>query len=224
MVEGVFLRINRCTMKQYFLKHSMPYFFLIALMATSCSTGYKKEGGGWVWVTRDEMYGKRSLSLILDDPKSFKVLSNNDYGKDTKRVYYQGGVIFGADPASFQLINNEGYAKDKHAVFLERSKIIHANPSSFEYLTYPYSRDANHLFCGTLPVMIDTSEISSFKVTNTDKLMVNMRGTILKSHFVEMNPEYAWLDTIDQKWIMVGDWGTGETNRFTIKGFSVKPK
>ena len=205
-------------------KHKVFFLAFITLIAGSCSSGYQKQNGNWVWVTYDESSGKRVLPLSLADQSSFTILENSNYAKDNIRVYFKGGTLLKADPASFELINSDGYAKDKKHVFLEWSRVIHADPATFEVLGFPYARDANHIFCGTIPILMDKEDMASFVVTNEDKLMENMRSTTLLSHFIEMNPEYAWLDTLNEKHVVTGEWGSAETITKIIKGYTVKAK
>ncbi|GAB4406596.1 MAG: hypothetical protein OHK0039_08370 [Bacteroidia bacterium] len=46
----------------------------LALLLTSCSTGYRRSGGMWVWVSYDASVGKRVVPLDPHDAASFRVL------------------------------------------------------------------------------------------------------------------------------------------------------
>lgn len=199
-------------------------FLLLGGLLSACDTGYQKEGGTWVWVTQDESHGRRSQPIAYADAGSFEVLSNRDFAKDQGHAYFQGRLISGADPDSFEVLSERGYSKDRQHVFLDVEKVIFANPATFELLEYPYARDAHYLFCGNLPILLPENEIREFKVTNEDKLMAGMKSTMKRSHFIEFNPTYGWLDSLQTQFIIVGEWGTGETSTKKIKGFSVTEK
>ena len=44
-------------------------------------------------------------------------------------------------------------------------EVIFANPESFKKLEFPYSKDKNHVFCGTIPLSLPISEVKEFEVT-----------------------------------------------------------
>lgn len=184
----------------------------------SCRTGYQKKNGMWVWVTYDESAGKRLKYMEGCDNSSFRVLADKNYGKDKNTVFYMGRNIKGADPNTFEVIDDRGYSKDAKHVFVDCERVIFADPGSFQVLEFPYARDENHIYCGTLPMNIHKNEIVEFKVTNTDKLMAGTKTTTKLSHFIEYNPAYSWLDTLGIEWVVVGAWGTGETKRRKFKG------
>lgn len=54
---------------------------------------------------------------------------------------------------------------------------------------------------------------------NEDELMAGTKSGILLSHFIELNPEYKWLDTLEIGRVIVGEWGTGKTKSRKFKGF-----
>lgn len=192
---------------------------VLILVLVSCHSGYKKENGQWMWVSYDESAGRRVSQIDEHDSESFFVLKNDKYAKDKSSVFYVGNIIQNADPKSFEVINKNGYSKDKQNVFLGEEKVIFANPKTFEILEFPYSKDDKHIFCGTLPLKIEENMISEFKVTNEDKLMSATKSTTKISHFIELNPDYQWLDTLGINNVIVGEWATGETNQKKFKGF-----
>ncbi len=201
------------------MKNTPIILLALSVLFSACNPGYQKEGGQWSWVSYNENVGKKVDYIESIDNESFQVLSNADYGKDKNNVYYQGRIIKGSDPNTFEVINKDGYSKDKNSVFITNYALIAANPNSFQYLKFPYSKDEHHVFCGILPLQgLDKTEVAEFKVTNTDELMANMRSTTMLSHFIEFNPEYAWLDTIGIDAVLLGEWGTGETARRKFKG------
>ena len=59
------------------------------------------------------------------------------------------------------------------------------------------------------------------EVTNEDELMKGMISTMKLSHFIEFNPAYAWIDSLDHQPenVITGEWGTGETAGKHFKGF-----
>ena len=192
---------------------------LLSLFLTSCQSGYRKEGGVWVWVSYDESVGKRVRMVDQHDPRSFKVLKNKDFAVDKNAAFYVGRLIQGADPATFEVIDKSGYSKDKKHVFIDDQIVVFADPSTFRVLEFPYAKDNKRVYCGNIPLIISEKEANQFKVTNTDDLMSASKSTILFSHFIEMNPDYQWLDTTGINRIIVGAWGTGETGNKKFKGF-----
>ena len=122
-----------------------------------------------------------------------------------------------ADPNTFELLK-EGYSKDKNLVFLDKEIVIHANPQTFQLLEFPYSKDDGHIFCGTIPLNLEKNEVQEFKVTNTDRLMSDMKTSLLISSLIKEHPEYEWLDTLGIKIGVLGQWGTGETINKKLQG------
>lgn len=197
-------------------------FIITIIVMTSCQTGYKKENGKWVWVSYDEAVGKRITEIEFADFETFKILKNKNYAVDKSNVYYMTRPIKNANPKTFTILTDNGYTKDAKKVFLDWDEVIFADPKTFEILSFPYSKDKDNIFCGTLPLRLSREETVEFKVTNEDKLMSDMRSTILKSHFVEQNSDYKWLDTLDVDGIIVGEFATGETKKRKFKGYREK--
>ena len=197
-------------------------FVMTITVMTSCQTGYKKENGKWVWISYDEAVGKRITEIEFSDFETFKILENKNYAVDKSNVYYMTSPIKNANPKTFTILTKNGYTKDDQKVFLDWDEVIFADPKTFEILSFPYSKDKFHIFCGTLPLRLSREEIVEFKVTNEDELMSDMRSTILTSHFIEQNSDYKWLDTLDINGIIVGEFGTGETKKKKFKGYKEK--
>ena len=67
---------------------------------------------------------------------------------------------------------------------------------------------------------LDKSEVKTFRVTNEDKLMARTKTSILLTEFVRYNPDYEWLSALDLeiKWVVIGEYGTGESNGKKFKG------
>ena len=183
----------------------------------SCNSGYQKENGKWVWISYDTGAGKRVKKIDEHDFKSFKVLRNQNFAIDNNSVFYVGNIIKDADPISFKLLEESdfSYSKDDMSVFLRCEKIIFANPNTFKLLDFPYSKDDKHIFSGTIPLELSQKEIEEFKVTKSD----GMESIILLSHFIELNPEYKWLDTLGIDGVIDGIFGEGETKTRKFKGF-----
>jgi hypothetical protein len=194
-------------------------FFLLTTLFVSCDSGYNRENGEWVWVSYDEAVGRRITRIDSYDNESFQVLSNEDYAKDKNNIFYIGRTINGADTSTFEVLTDNGYAVDKRNVFLDWDKVIFANPKTFEVLEFPYSKDENRVFCGTLPLDLNNYEVKEFKVTNEDEIMSGMKSSIHISHFIKQNPEYIWLETLEIDGVIVGEWATGETKKRKFKGF-----
>ena len=208
------------------MQFSIPLLLFCALLLlgflfASCSAGgYQKEGNSWVWVEYNENVGKKVSWIPEADGESFRVLTDKNYAVDHQRVYLKGKLIPEAEPGSFEVLDKMGYARDRNRVFLDCERILFAEPGSFEVLDFPYARDARRVFCGTIPIPgIETGEVASFRATNTDALMAHMKSTVLCSHFIELNPDFKWLDTLGVSFVIVGDWGTGETPTKKFKAF-----
>ena len=188
------------------------------LLLTACNSGYNKQDGKWVWISYDEAVGKRVGEIDQHNFETFEILDNEKYARDKNSVFYIGQIIKDANPATFEILRN-GYSKDANNVFLDAEIVIFADPTTFEQLEFPYSKDYKSIFCGTLPLEIDKSEVNDFIVTNEDELMSSSKSTTLLSHFIEMNPKYKWLDTLNIDGVIVGEWATGQTKERKFKGF-----
>jgi hypothetical protein len=186
-------------------------------------TGYVKKNGDWTWVTIDESHGKRLQWIEGIDQNTFTVLKNKSFALDQNQVYFKGRKINHASPDGFLPLTDDeyGYAKDNNHAFFNDEVIIHADPATFEVIEFPYSKDKNDVYCGTLPMKLSREDVRSFRVTNDDKLMARMISTATLSHFLEFHPEYIWLKEqgIEIKNVISGDTGTGETNNKKFNGF-----
>ncbi|MBK8080510.1 MAG: DKNYY domain-containing protein [Saprospiraceae bacterium] len=89
-------------------------------------------------------------------------------------------------PNGFVLLSDDeyGYSKDKQFVFFNNEVIINAAPATFEVIQFPYSKDKNDVYCGTVPMKLSSEEVLLYKVTNEDKLMAGMISTTKLSHFL----------------------------------------
>ena len=195
---------------------------LIYLLFSGSGTGYIRKNGSWYWVTIDEYNGKREHLIPGADPASFEVLQCDQFAKDRQHVYYEGKIIKQARPSTIQMIGDKksNYLADDQHVFFRTEIIINADPSTFKVLEFPYSRDKNDVYCGTIPMMLAKEYVSTFKVTNSDPLMKGMISTIKLSHFLEFNPKYEWItkSNPDLEYVITGEWGTGEALNKKFKG------
>jgi hypothetical protein len=178
---------------------------------------YRKIDGKWSYVTWDEGHGYHTYPLGADeatfevlengkyakdknkvyyqryplpgaDPSTFTIISKGeDYAKDKNKVFYQGTVIPGADPNTYHLLKGTHYAKDKDQVYIYSSPIISADPQTFTAIKFPYARDKNNIYCGTLK--LDVQNIAEFEVIEPAKYLY----VTDKNDFVERNKEFSYL-------------------------------
>jgi hypothetical protein len=196
---------------------------IVIFFISSCETGYVKRGYNWAWVTNDEHFGSRDHWIQGVDNESFKVCKQNkNFGTDRHSAYFQGRRVNHAKSDGFVPLTNDayGYAKDKFHAFLDTEVILKADPNTFEVLGFPYSRDKNDVYNGTIPMNLSKSEVAAFRVTNEDKVMGGGKTTTLLSEFLKFSPEYGWIDSLypDVKWVITDRWGTGEALGKKFKG------
>lgn len=196
------------------MKVNVFLIFLFVLCLISCRPGYKEIDGKWAWVSYDTGEGKRVRHLKNVDPSSFSIFKkgNGQYAKDKNQVFYLKDVIDDADPVTFQVLNNQGYAKDKNHVYLDYQKVIYAHPKHFEVLAFPYSKDHQRAFCGTIP--LEVKNLSLFKVTQKGHSM-NYSKT---SFFIKQNPDFKWLEKINPLGVIYGN-GKAEAGIQKFEGF-----
>ncbi|MCL6604722.1 MAG: DKNYY domain-containing protein [Paenibacillus sp.] len=136
----------------------------------SFKPGFVYDNGTWNYVSYDEAVGRR-ISPINVKKDEFKVLKYNDFARDNNSVYFKNHKVEGSDPETFKVISTKGryhYAKDKNNVYIYVSndwsvfKVINADSASFKVLEYPYSKDKNDAYCGSLPLFLD--DVSKFEV------------------------------------------------------------
>ena len=202
---------------------SLLIILCILYFYRGCKTGYVKNNGDWSWVTIDESQGKKLHWIEGIDQNTFTVLKNKSFALDQNQVYFKGKKINHASPEGFEPLTDDeyGYAKDNNHAFFNEEVIINADPLTFEVLKFPYSKDKNDIYCGTLPMKLGHEDVLSFKVTNDDKLMAGMISTTALTHFLELHPEYKWLreqEIVIQK-VITGNTGTGQTANKKFQGF-----
>ncbi|HIW33012.1 MAG TPA: DKNYY domain-containing protein [Candidatus Paenibacillus intestinavium] len=136
----------------------------------SFKPGFVYENGTWNYVSYDTGAGRR-VSPINVNKDEFKVLKYRDFARDNNSVYFKNYKVEGSDPETFKIISTKGrfhYAKDKNNVYIYASddwsifKVINADPDSFKVLKYPYSKDKNDAYCGSIPLFVD--DVSTFEV------------------------------------------------------------
>ena len=113
-------------MKKIFL-----YLFIISMTAFACK-GIKNPSDPYFKVD-NKIYYKIPRNLILElqdvDINTFKTISrttssceDNDYGKDSKNVYFKNFKIKEADAESFEILG-QGYFKDKRYVYFHGERL-----------------------------------------------------------------------------------------------------
>lgn len=197
-------------------KRSLQSIGLLFIIC-SCSSGYQKEDGKWAWINYNEGAGREVKFIDVADSETFKVLKNKNYALDKNHVYMRSHIIEYADSKTFTLIDNGDYSKDTKHVFFKSYIVIKANPITFEVLEWPYSKDDKHIFCGNVPLNLDT--IEGFKVLETR----SGTGYLSKSSFIKFNPDYGWLDTVKETRIIEG-YGIGETEFYIFEGYKKSRK
>ena len=95
---------------------------------------------------------------------------------------------------------------------MKSTTIIDADPKSFKLLKFPYSRDNNHIFCGTLPMKV--IDIEHFKVTKSSSTI----GMQPSEVFIKENPDYSYIDTSKYKYVIYGI-GQAETRTEKFKDY-----
>lgn len=204
------------------MKSSITGFLLLVslIFLQSCGTGYQRQNGSWVWTTNDESHGSRSTVIPEADDGSFEVLDRPQFAKDANYLYYEGKRVRGANPKALQFLGDEKseYYKDDQHAFIRTEIIQRADPATFEVLEFPYSKDKNDVYCGTMPMMLSAGDLKSFKVINDDPWMKGMVSTMKREHFVEYNKSYQWVDSLDIEYVIVGEWGSAESAGKKFKG------
>jgi hypothetical protein len=191
--------------------HLVTLLLLCMSLLPACQPGYKQENGRWVWVSYDEAAGKRITEMELVDAESFKILTNKHYALDKNRVYFSSRVIKGADPNTFEILNDYGYSKDLYKVFLDWDQVLFADPHTFELLDFPYSKDHKAVYCMNIPLDLSVEDVNEFRVIQHDPHLRKSRTSLLKSYFIEQNPSYQWLDTLEIERIYTHERAMGQT-------------
>ncbi len=136
-------------------------FILFLALLTGCATGYQESGGGYTYVTWNEMEGKEEHPLVGADWATFEVLDKNGYAKDARQTYFQGRTIEGADAATFERLS-ELYARDTSRVYYQERVVPGADPNSFEVFNLQWGRDGNDVYIQDRP--IEACDPTTFKL------------------------------------------------------------
>ncbi len=149
--------------------------------------GYSKINGKWVWVAGNAAVGRYEVDPNADT-KSFVVLEDPQYAKDSSHVFFKGGLIRNADPTSFVVLpvvvgqSRRLFAKDRYHVFLNGFEIFGAAPDSYEVIKPPFGRDKRQVYCGTIPVL--EADPATFQLTRTTSRWTT---TSNKEFFIEFH-------------------------------------
>lgn len=129
---------------------------ILGICASGCGPGYEQVDGKWSYVWWNTAHG-RNVKKLGADAGTFQILGDEDYAKDSRRVFYRGRVIKDADPSTFEILLDTtyaNYAKDKTHVYLEGYPVFGADPATFRVIKTPYGRDATTVYCGTVPMNV----------------------------------------------------------------------
>ncbi len=192
--------------------------------------GYVYENDTWNYVTYDMAVG-RWVKPIDVNKDEFKVHENEKFASDNKNVYFMGNKIESADPTTFQIIADEGkmrYAKDKNSVYIyledgEIVKVIGADPETFEVLEYPYAKDKNDAYNGSLPLFVD--DVTKFEVVESGDGWTRISfpdsflTTVLNTEDVAKynNEKYGFIDTA----VIYSEQGKAKTENLIYEGYRI---
>ena len=191
----------------------MKGLFLIlsfSLFLFACETGYVQTDEGWTYIIINES-GK---SIINMDPDlaSFKILDKSGYAIDKDKVYHRGYPMENIDPNSIEFFDNSQYLKDVNGVYFQTSKILFANPATFELLDFPYAKDDQWLYNGSVPFQVDS--IDQFEVTFSD----NIRTYYTLKFFLSQYPSYQWMDTTGIEGVTIMEKARAKTKNESYQG------
>src|SRR5205085_1593115 len=122
----------------------LPKLLIAVIFLTGCSTGYDVEEDGVYYKSWNEGSGSHKR-LIDADPKTFKVLKYDSYGKDKYTVFYEGQLIKDADAATFETLD-DFHAKDKYTGYRGNSRVRSSNGPTFKVIDSWYSTDGKDIF------------------------------------------------------------------------------
>jgi len=169
---------------------------LLVLMATGCSTGYTKVDGEWTYIVINEAVG-REVRKINADNATFHVLDDPDYATDKDHVYKCGVVLDGMDGSTFEFFGGNNYARDSKHIYYRDSVVLGADSATFRVLDFPYARDADNVYCGSLRMNVE--DPNQFKVLESEDTgtsyfystddLVKRLGDEFKEHEVPYDPK-----------------------------------
>lgn len=146
------------------------FVLLVAFLYNKYKPGYVFENGTWNYISYDAAVGRRVKPIDVKKDE-FRKLKYKNFARDNESVYFKDYRIEGSDPETFEVIstaNRRCYAKDKNFVYIyvrdgwDVYKVINADPETFEVLEFPYAKDKNDAYNGTLPLFVD--DVSKFEV------------------------------------------------------------
>lgn len=144
-----------------FIRYILNSVFSViaSCLFAGCTLGYKNDGKEVTWNSWNEGWGQTSFKVDAD-PKTFKSLSGG-YGRDSRHVFFMGGIIDGADPTTFKT-HKDGYACDKNQAYYCGGALNGSDGKSFQSLGEVYARDKSQVyFDGEI---IESADPESFEV------------------------------------------------------------
>jgi hypothetical protein len=129
---------------------------LLLVVLAGCGSGYKKIDGKWAFVTNNAA-GYQVQTMDVDED-TFRILKSGEYAVDRNNVYHGIFILEDVDPASYVQFEDTDYSKDKNHAYFGDSVIVDADPETFVVLSYPYARDAKHIFIGCLRMNVESPD------------------------------------------------------------------
>ena len=135
-----------------------------ALSSFKVDKGFHIVDGKPVYVDSNANEGKITRDLPAVDSVTFRILTQPRdaralFAADTTHVFmamsYHVHKLTDADGASFELLTPDGnFSRDSRHVFFLGVVLDGADPATFKVLTYPFGKDAQHAFVGTIPIPV----------------------------------------------------------------------
>ncbi|MBQ2326977.1 MAG: DKNYY domain-containing protein [Clostridia bacterium] len=207
----------------------LNWFFEFMVMEAG-ELGYVYENGTWNYITYSLETG-RVVNPMNVDEDTFKVLENEKFAVDKRKVFLMGDEIEGADPKTFEIISDEGnmrYAKDKDSVYIylkdgEIMEVFGADPKTFEVLAFPYAKDKDDAYNGCLPLFVD--DVSKFEVVESGEGWICISfpesfftTAINTKEVAEYNKEkYGFIDSA----VIYSEEGKAKTEKLVYEGYRV---
>ncbi|WP_367178982.1 DKNYY domain-containing protein [Flavobacterium sp.] len=173
-------------------ENSILFLVLLFLLLTSCTRGYKVEGGKVYYEYWNEGSGQGKLLIKEADAKTFEELNfdfehNLEFGKDKNHLFIDGEVIKNIDPKTFRFIGHCIFRDKDSAYFFGFSNNINdyvikgVNPNSIKLLKYPWAKADNILIYGSdtlnvnnvndfIPIDEDWGKTKEHMINNTQIL------------------------------------------------------
>ncbi len=212
---------------------SMLIVLLVLLIFSSCikyKPGYVFENGTWNYVSYDTAVGRR-VDPIDVKKHEFRKLKYKDFARDNDSVYFKNNKIEGSDPETFEVISTadrRSYAKDKNCVYIYIKngwsvfRIINADPETFEVLEFPYAKDKNDAYNGTLPLFVD--DVSKFEVLEGGRMSTSTSAegflggaTRIEKEINYNNEKYSFV----KEAVIYSDEGRAKTEKLVYEGYMI---